>query len=648
MKILFLVVVFCSTYGFTKNKTIVPDNVPDHQAPIINKNIEIISYENILTPPHANRNSSELIGNWKITRFYLPDYLKASSDNSQLIIDPATTNGYSQNQGNITIKLNENEHINLSYAYIDSGTFRYGISSTDARTILLSNTSISMSDKNVMNALNNQSNNNYFFGSHYDGPEYPRYLYSYSFTIGWFAVYEATEWLTIWYTEDSLKQYRGLNNVPADSTVLFGNYINFDTKSIAFDSLEIKFIEYDGQAYINVNDTLSFTFNGTFYPDSVYVPQDSSVSILDYYGSYNQLWNFPVPFFPTFQDIDWVFNEDSTGYEIRTQVTDGPQSNLSVIFDTTNFNWLPSQDSVEIFFGDSANYNPFFERPDLKLSFVLNVDTLILRGENILCDLGTCFQDPNPDLPLQGDYLFDSYYGITEHASGLSNINYVSSDFGLSMRQFLENANLYLGYQNSSVNISISSMGMSTHQLSFINIGTDTLFWFIEEPSDSWLIIEENSGSTAPGEREHINMNIDGSALSGGNNYSTEIVINSNDFNNSSLSIPVMIDVNYLDAVEQSFLKPNSFAVYQNYPNPFNPVTTLNYELPEDSFVEVMVYDMLGNVVNNLVNDNQNSGYKSVQWNATNNQGQPVSAGVYLYSIEAGDFRQTKKMIFLK
>ena len=56
---------------------------------------------------------------------------------------------------------------------------------------------------------------------------------------------------------------------------------------------------------------------------------------------------------------------------------------------------------------------------------------------------------------------------------------------------------------------------------------------------------------------------------------------------------------------------------------------------------------MLGNVINNLVNDNQNSGYKSIQWDATNNQGQQVSAG-YLYSIEAGDFRQTKKMILLK
>ena len=57
---------------------------------------------------------------------------------------------------------------------------------------------------------------------------------------------------------------------------------------------------------------------------------------------------------------------------------------------------------------------------------------------------------------------------------------------------------------------------------------------------------------------------------------------------------------------------------------------------------------MLGNVIKKLVNEVQNSGYKLIQWNATNNQGQPVSAGVYIYSIEAGNFRQTKKMILLK
>jgi hypothetical protein len=95
-------------------------------------------------------------------------------------------------------------------------------------------------------------------------------------------------------------------------------------------------------------------------------------------------------------------------------------------------------------------------------------------------------------------------------------------------------------------------------------------------------------------------------------------------------------------------ITPLTFNLYQNYPNPFNPITTLKYDLPEDSFVDVTVYDMLGNVVNNLVNKNQNSGSKLVQWDATNNQGESVSAGVYLYKIQAGDFSQTKKMILLK
>ena len=90
------------------------------------------------------------------------------------------------------------------------------------------------------------------------------------------------------------------------------------------------------------------------------------------------------------------------------------------------------------------------------------------------------------------------------------------------------------------------------------------------------------------------------------------------------------------------------FNLIQNYLNPFNPITNIGYYLHKDSFVTVTIYDMLGNVVNNLVNTKQSSGYKSVQWNATDNLGLPVSAGVYLYSIETKDFRQTKKMILLK
>ena len=92
----------------------------------------------------------------------------------------------------------------------------------------------------------------------------------------------------------------------------------------------------------------------------------------------------------------------------------------------------------------------------------------------------------------------------------------------------------------------------------------------------------------------------------------------------------------------------NSFNLHQNYPNPFNPVTTFRYDLYEDSFVKITVYDMIGRVVKTMVNSQQNSGFKSVQWNATNDKGAPVSAGLYLYTIQAGEFRQTKKMVLLK
>ena len=93
---------------------------------------------------------------------------------------------------------------------------------------------------------------------------------------------------------------------------------------------------------------------------------------------------------------------------------------------------------------------------------------------------------------------------------------------------------------------------------------------------------------------------------------------------------------------------PITYNLYNAYPNPFNPVTTLQYDLPEDALVNITIYDMMGRIVKNLVSSQQNAGYKSIQWDATNSTGQPVSAGLYLYSIEAGEFRQTKKMMLLK
>ena len=104
-----------------------------------------------------------------------------------------------------------------------------------------------------------------------------------------------------------------------------------------------------------------------------------------------------------------------------------------------------------------------------------------------------------------------------------------------------------------------------------------------------------------------------------------------------------------VSVIENEFGKtPIKYSLNNNYPNPFNPLTTVRYDLPEDGLVNVTIYDVMGRPVKYLVNSRQNAGYKSIQWNGTNDAGQPVSAGLYMYTIQAGDFRQTRKMVLLK
>ena len=101
-------------------------------------------------------------------------------------------------------------------------------------------------------------------------------------------------------------------------------------------------------------------------------------------------------------------------------------------------------------------------------------------------------------------------------------------------------------------------------------------------------------------------------------------------------------------ANDENLLIPTEFSLHQNYPNPFNPTTQIKYDLPEDALVTINIYDLMGRIVKNLVNGQKNAGYNSIQWNATNDKGATVSAGLYLCTIQAGEFRQTKKMVLLK
>ncbi len=93
---------------------------------------------------------------------------------------------------------------------------------------------------------------------------------------------------------------------------------------------------------------------------------------------------------------------------------------------------------------------------------------------------------------------------------------------------------------------------------------------------------------------------------------------------------------------------PRKFALYKNYPNPFNPRTTIRFELAKTATVKLSIYNMLGQKIKTLVDGTIEAGYQKAVWNGTNESGQAVSSGLYLYSLESGNKRLTQKMLLVK
>jgi hypothetical protein len=93
---------------------------------------------------------------------------------------------------------------------------------------------------------------------------------------------------------------------------------------------------------------------------------------------------------------------------------------------------------------------------------------------------------------------------------------------------------------------------------------------------------------------------------------------------------------------------PLDFILFQNYPNPFNPNTTVKFQVPKTSSVAIKIYDMLGQEVRTLFDEQVMRGTYAVQWDGMNDAGLKMSSGTYIYRMKAGEFVQSKKMILLK
>jgi hypothetical protein len=99
----------------------------------------------------------------------------------------------------------------------------------------------------------------------------------------------------------------------------------------------------------------------------------------------------------------------------------------------------------------------------------------------------------------------------------------------------------------------------------------------------------------------------------------------------------------YSEIIEVTIFATTKFSLSQNYPNPFNSATIITYQIPSDGFVSLKVYDVLGNEINTLVEENQNAGYYSITYTAND-----PSSGVYFYRLTAGEYSAIRKLILLK
>ena len=114
--------------------------------------------------------------------------------------------------------------------------------------------------------------------------------------------------------------------------------------------------------------------------------------------------------------------------------------------------------------------------------------------------------------------------------------------------------------------------------------------------------------------------------------------------NNANLTAGTMsTDVDVVDVAT-----PTEFSLAQNFPNPFNPETVIKYKIPDAVQVKLVIYNLLGQVVRTLVDENQSAGLYEVKWDGTSEYGIKLASGVYIYRIEAGSFTKTRKLVFMK
>ncbi|MEN8192749.1 MAG: PKD domain-containing protein [Bacteroidota bacterium] len=158
----------------------------------------------------------------------------------------------------------------------------------------------------------------------------------------------------------------------------------------------------------------------------------------------------------------------------------------------------------------------------------------------------------------------------------------------------------------------------------------------ISQSSSSKVTVVPSSGTVNTGGSQLITLTLDATTVTAGT-YIGQVNISTNGGN-------ITIPIDYVVDVEKDNTLPDEYSLSQNYPNPFNPSTTIEFAIPQSDEVTLIVYDMLGREVAELVNDKLSAGNHKVQFNAA----AELSSGVYIYRLKTSSYTNTKKLILIK
>jgi len=168
-------------------------------------------------------------------------------------------------------------------------------------------------------------------------------------------------------------------------------------------------------------------------------------------------------------------------------------------------------------------------------------------------------------------------------------------------------------------------------------------------PITGWLSADPLSSSLEPGAALSVNLFFDARILDVGN-YTTTLMITSNDPDEPLISVPISMDISDLEN-DQTIVPGSSNNLLFCYPNPFNPSTTISFNLSSTNTqnARIEIYNLKGQKVKTFLIDRSiDSKNHSVTWNGTDNNNKPVSSGIYFYRLKSDGIQQTRKMLLLK